>query len=120
MNSITLDFTNHIVCIMSQGQQGTEFNPGLRKELFKSFIPERYLEHDSFTWNFENETFVVNQGYSAQVGSIITSDHFIPRLIVPMNGLKKRYKEFLSLMDYEEINIKDELPADLKRILGLD
>lgn len=120
MKSISLDFINNIVCIMSDGYQGTEYNPNLCKKDLFPFIPDKYSEYSSFTWNFENETFIVNQEYSLPAGAIATSDSFIPVLIIPMNGLRKRYKEFLDKIKYEEINIKNEMSKDLKKILGLE
>ena len=61
MNSISLDFDNNMICFMTEGQQGTESNPDLKKVAFNSFIPEEFRDRNSFTWNFENETFAVNQ-----------------------------------------------------------
>ena len=120
MKSIAIDFKNNIVCIMTEGQQGTEQNPDLKKIKFHSFIPERFREYNSFTWNFENETFAVNQDYLLQDGCIMTKDCFIPQCIFPMRGLGKRFEEFIAIMDYEEVDIKEGLPEELKKLLGLD
>ena len=61
MKSIALDFKNNMICFMTAGQQGTETNPYLKKVAFNSFIPEQFRDKNSFTWNFENETFAVNR-----------------------------------------------------------
>ena len=42
MNSISLDFDNNMICFMTEGQQGTESNPDLKKVAFNSFIPEEF------------------------------------------------------------------------------
>lgn len=120
MKSISIDFMNHIVCIMSKGQHGTEFNPDLKKVAFNSFIPPKYQDQNSFTWNFENETFAVNQDFLLHDGCIMTEDDFLPEIIIPMSGLGKRYEEFISIMNYEEVDLKEEMPAGLRKLLGLD
>lgn len=66
MKSIELDF--------NAGHQGTETNPDLKKIAFNSFIPEQFRDRNSFTWNFENETFAVNQDYELHEGYIMTKD----------------------------------------------
>lgn len=121
MNSISLDFFNQCVCVMSEGQQGTMCEPDLQKDIFLSFIPDKYRQHQSYTWNFENETFAVNYDYHLRDGAIMTKDCFIPQVIIPMRGLKKRYREFLTLLNYEEFNTQDlfaELPSDLRDLFG--
>ena len=46
---------------MTDGQQGTEHGQDMKKEKFNSFIPDKFREYNSFTWNFEAETFAVNK-----------------------------------------------------------
>ena len=42
---------------MTEGQQGTErvIEELSDKRKFNSFIPEKYRNHTSYTWNFEDE-----------------------------------------------------------------
>jgi hypothetical protein len=120
MKSIALDFDNNMICIMTAGQQGTEQSPNLKKVAFSSFIPKKYIEYNSFTWNFENETFAVNQPYILHDGCIMTQDCFVPEMIFPMPGLKKRFDEFIAILGYEEVDLKAEMPAELRKLLGLD
>lgn len=120
MKSIAIDFTNNMVCFMTAGQQGTEINFDLKKIAFHSFIPEQFRERNSFTWNFENETFAVNQDYELHNGCIMTKDCFVPEFIIPMPKLGKRYDEFVAIMGYEEVDLNAEMPAALRKLLGLE
>lgn len=119
MNSISIDFKNDRVCIMSAGQQGVEYN-SFCKEDFLSFIPENCQANNSFTWNFEDEIFAVNQDYELVDGAIMSSDCFVPVLMIPMPGLAARYDAFIEIMGYEEVNLKDEMPEELRKLLGLE
>lgn len=118
MKSIAIDFKNNRLCIMKKGQQGTELC-NLKKEDFYEFIPEKYRDKLSFTWDFENETFAVNQDYELVAGCIMTKDCFIPQVILPLSGLAKQYDKFIKIMNYEEVNLMDEMPDYLKEFLGL-
>lgn len=118
MKSISLDFTNEMICFMTEGQQGTERNPDIKKIKFHSFIPEKYRDYSSYTWNFENDTFSVNQDYVLLDGCIMTKDCFIPQFIMPMPGLGKRYEEFVAILGYEEVNFIESLPEALRKLLG--
>lgn len=120
MKSISIDFNNNMICIMTAGQQGTESNPDLKKVAFNSFIPEQFRERSSFTWNFENDTFAVNQDYELHPGCIMTKDCYVPQLIIPMPKLSKRYDEFIAILGYEEVDLKAEMPEALRKLLGLD
>lgn len=120
MKSISLDFNNNMICFMTDGQQGTEQNPDIKKVAFHSFIPEKYCDYSSFTWNFESETFAVNQDYILHDGCIMTKDCFVPQFIIPMKGLKKRYDEFVAIMGYKEVDLKAEMPEALRKLLGLE
>lgn len=120
MKSIALDFKNKMICFMTDVQQGTEQNPYIKKIAFHSFIPENYRNYSSFTWNFESETFSVNQDYILHDGCIMTKDCFIPQFIIPMQGLKQRYNEFVAIMGYEEVNLKAEMSEALRKLLGLE
>ena len=119
MKSISLDFKNHTICIMKEGQKGTERNHTIKKVAFHSFIPEKYRENSSFTWDFENEKFSVNKDFTLEKGCIMTADCFIPQLIISMPGLKERYDEFVAIMGYEEVDLKEEMPIELRKLLGL-
>jgi hypothetical protein len=105
---------------MTAGQQGTESNPNMKKIAFSSFIPEQYRDNSSFTWNFENETFSVNQPYVLHDGCIMTKDCFVPEMIIPMHGLGKRFDEFVAILGYEEVDLKAEMPAAMRKFLGLE
>lgn len=72
------------------------------------------MEHSSYTWNFEGDTFAVNQDYVLRDGCVMTKDCFVPKIIIPMNGLHKRFDEFVAVLGYEEVDLKAELPEDLK------
>jgi hypothetical protein len=108
-----------MICFMTEGQQGTEWNE-LNKIAFSSFIPEKYRERTSFTWNFEDEMFSVNQDYVLYDGCIMTKECFVPEIIMPMPGLGKRFDEFIAILGYEKVNILSELPPELRRLLGLE
>lgn len=118
MKSIAIDFKNNRLCIMKKGQQGTE-RCSFKKEDFYEFIPEKYRDNHSFTWDFENETVAVNQDYELAAGCIMTKDCFIPQVILPLSGLAKQYDKFMKIMDYEEVNIVDDIPDYLKDLFGL-
>lgn len=118
MKSIAIDFKNNCLCVMSEGQQGTEI-VDFKKEDFYDFIPKKYRDKNSFTWNFESETIAINQDFEVYPGSIMTQDCFIPQVIVPFSGLAKKYDKLLQVMNYEEINLADEMPDYLKKFFGL-
>lgn len=119
MKSISIDFKNDRICIMSAGQQGVEHSL-FRKEDFLSFIPEKWQDQNSFTWNFEDEMFAVNQEYELVNGAIMSSDCFVPILIISMPGLAARYDTFVEIMGYEEVNLIEEMPEEFRKLLGLD
>lgn len=120
MKAISLDFKNNMICIMTAGQQGTETNRELRKVAFNSFIPEQFRDRNSFTWDFENETFAVNQDYELHEGCIMTKDCFIPEIMIPMAKLSKRYDEFVAIMGYEEVDLESEITSILMRFLNCE
>lgn len=108
---------------MTAGQQGTEEAVGLTKEMFHSFIPEAYRDKESFTWNFEDNIFSVNQDYHLVDGAIMTPDSFVPQVIIPMKELKNQYEEFLSIMSYKEFDMKDivdAFPDEIRKLFGLE
>ena len=119
MKSISIDFKNDRLCIMSAGQQGVEYST-FKKEDFLAFIPSKYQEHNSFTWNFEDEMFAVNQEYELEPNAIMTPDCFVPTLIIAMPGLAAQYDAFVEVMGYEEVNLIEEMSEELRRLLGLD
>lgn len=121
MKSIGIDFSNRMLCIMTEGQQGTERYIEELSDIskFYCFIPEQYRNHTSYTWNFEDETFSVNQDYCLEDGCIMTKECFVPEVIVPMPGLKKRWNEMTQLLDMEEVNLKEELKKDMPGIAKL-
>lgn len=125
MKSISIDFKNKVICFMTGGQQGTECAPEIERESFSEFFPsdKDLRDRSSFTWDFEKDTFTVNQDYHDLMGNeVMTNDCFVPQTITPMKGLSKRFDRFISLLGYEEVNLKEELAKDapeLMRFLGL-
>lgn len=121
MKSIGIDFSNKRICIMTEGQQGTEraTEELSDKSKFDGFIPEQYRNHTSYTWNFDDETFAVNQDYQLVEGAIMTEGCFVPTVIVPMPGLNKRWNEMTNLLGYEEINLKEEIIKEMPDIAKL-
>ena len=65
MKRLSLDFDNHCLCIMMPGQEGTQIIPELKKEDFENFIPWKFKDRSSFTWDFEAESISINQPYKA-------------------------------------------------------
>ena len=119
MKSISIDFKNKIICIMSERQQGTEHaDESVKKIKFNSFIPEEHREKDSFTWNFEDNTFAVNRKYELKPGCIMSEDNFVPEVIVTMPGLGERYEEFIAIMGFEEFETMDIMDDLIKSLLG--
>lgn len=116
MNSISLDFKNKMTCIMTAGQQGTEYAPDLHKELFYPYIPEKYRNYNSFTWNFEDETFAVNRDFTFIPGALMTENSFVPEVIIPMKGLSLYFSKFIELMGFEEYSTKDIFDGLLEEI----
>ena len=119
MKKLSLDFDNYCLCIMTQGQEGTEIVPGLQKEAFKSFIPEKYWDKTSFTWNFETERFIINKPYKPAAGTVITEDCFVPETVEPMPGLADRFDEFIKALNYESVNIAEELANAFPEVASL-
>lgn len=83
MKAIAIDFKNCCICLMLDGQQGTEINLEINnKQKFISMFPSEELMNSSssFTWNFEDEIFAVNKEYikSGNPNEIMTKDCFIP------------------------------------------
>ena len=108
MKRLAIDFDNHCLCIMMQGQQGTQIVPELDKATFDSFIPEKYKNKNSFTWDFQDETISVNQPYKA-INNFMTKECFIPEVVEPMPKLEKRFNEFIKLLNMKPVNLADEL-----------
>lgn len=119
MKSISIDFKNDRLCIMSAGQQGVEYCTFKKKD-FLPFIPAKYQDYNSFTWNFEDEIFAVNQDYELIPEAIMTPDCFVPTIMIPMPGLATQCDAFVELMGYEEVNLIDEMPEELRKLLGLE
>lgn len=107
---------------MTEGQQGTERaieELSDKRKFFDSFIPEKYRNHTSYTWNFEDETFSVNQDYHLADGCIMTKECFVPEIIVPMPGLNKRWNDMTQLLGMEEVNLKEEIKNSMPGIAKL-
>ena len=125
MKSISIDFKNCCVCLMLDGQQGTEINLKLNdKSKFLDMFPSEELMNSSssFTWNFEDNLFAVNEEYikSGNSNEIMTKDCFVPLKIITYPGLSDKYNEMLSLTGYEETRwTKDDFknfPDEIKNL----
>ena len=116
MNNISIDFNNKTLCIMSEGQQSTEYID-IDIAAFYGFIPKHLRHYTSYTWDFEVETFAANQEVTLKDGAIMIRENFKPLFIEPMPGLRKRYKEFITVLGYEEIETKSLVTEVLKHIL---
>lgn len=129
MKSLSIDFKNKTLCIMTDSQEGTQYCDISKEELL-AYIPRKYIDYTSFTWNFENETISMNQEYkmskeAIERGSIITKDCFIAECIVPMPGLASLYSKFLKILDLEKMEIMTQeqslsgLATRLRMFFGL-
>ena len=118
MKIITIDFKNKIIYIATEGEKIVKRNVELDKRDFSNCIPSKYIDYDSFSWNFLNETFAVNQDYKLLDGAEITYDSCLPQFIIPMSGLKKYFKEILKLIGEDETSLKYESTSRLKKFLG--
>ena len=92
----------------------------MKKVAFNSFIPEKFRDRNSFTWNFENETFTVNQDYVLKEGCITSKEHFVPELILLFPKLSERFDEMIAILGYEQVDLKKELSTELKKMLSLE
>ena len=119
MNQFSLNFDNNYLCIITPGQEGTEFISGLKKETFKSFIPEKYWDKASFTWDFETESITINKPYEPAPGTIITKSCFVPETVEPMPGLADRFEEFIKLLGMEQINLAEEIRKEMPELAKL-
>ena len=121
MKRISIDFDNRCLCIMTEGQQGTEIHPELNKEDFMGFIPKKYQDGSSFTWDFEAESFSKNQPYKA-IDGFMTKECFVADYTEPMPKLGKRFNEFIKLLGMEPVNLANEIRKempDIAKLLGL-
>ncbi len=100
MKKVTIDFTNNIIRISARSYQETKKLSSLDKDFIASFFPsKKYLEdYNSYTWNFDLNTFVVNQEQKIDASADADSIKFLPELIVPMPKLSRKYKEFMNLI----------------------
>ncbi len=99
MKKVSIDFTNQIVCIKARSYQETREFESLEKEEFAQFFPEKkYMtDYNSYTWNFDTNTFIVNQEQKAK-GNERGEVRFLPELIIPMPKLSRKYREFMDLV----------------------
>ena len=99
MKKVTIDFTNQVICIKARSYQETKRIEFLDKEEFAQFFPEKkYMtDYNSYTWNFDTNTFIVNQDKELKTnesGEI----RFLPEVIIPMPKLSRKYREFMDLV----------------------
>ena len=108
MKRLSLDFDNRCLCIMMPGQEGTQIVSELKKEDFESFIPGKFKDRSSFTWDFEAESISINQPYKA-INNFMTKECFVPEVVEPMPKLGKRLNLFIKLLDLEPVNLAEEI-----------
>ena len=118
MKRLALDFDNNCLCIMMEGQHGTEIISGIKREDFKSFIPEKYNDKSSFTWDFETENISVNRPYKAK-NNFMTEECFVPEIVESMPGIGKRFNEFIKILDLEPVNLAEEIKKDMPELATL-
>ncbi len=122
MKQFSLDFKDSILGIKTDKQDTTEKIFGLKKEDFESFIPEKYKDRMSFTWDFEAETISINEVYKPSNTNNGWNLRFIPEVVEPMPNLGKRFDEFAKTVKLEEWNIGDEIrkvSPELAELIGL-
>ncbi len=118
MKQISLDFDNNCICIMMPGQQGTQILPKFEKHDFVDFIPEKFKDRSSFTWDFEAEIISVNRPYKA-IDGFMTKECFVPETEEPMPGLGKRFDEFIKILGMKPMNLADEIRKEMPEIARL-
>ena len=118
MKRLSIVFDNNCLCIMMSGHQGTDIISDLRQEDFESFIPKKFKDKSSFTWDFEAETISINQPYKA-TNNYMTKECFIPMVTEPYPKLSKRYDEFLRLLKVKPINLVDEIRREMPEVAKL-
>lgn len=118
MKRLSLDFDNKCLCIMMPGQEGTQIIPELNREDFENFIPQKYRDKSSFTWDFEAESISVNHSYMA-INNFMTKECFVPEIVEPMPKLGKRFNEFTKLLNMEPVNLANEIRKDMPGIAKL-
>ena len=99
MKKVTIDFTNQIICIRARSYQETRKLESLEKEELAQFFPEKkYMtDYNSYTWNFDTNTFIVNQDKKVKGGES-GEIRFLPEVIIPMPKLSRKYREFMDLL----------------------
>lgn len=118
MKRLSIDFDNHCLCIMMPGQQGTEIIPELKKEDFEGFIPDKYKDRSSFTWDFDSESISINKPYKA-IDNFMTKECFVPEGSEPMPELRHRFSEFVQILGMEPVNLADEIRKDMPELANL-
>ena len=116
MKIISIDFNSNIICFTGKEERRIKSTDELKKEDFIGFIPRKHMEYNSFSWNFEAETFAVNQENKRIEECDTEKDYFRPQFIIPMKGLRKRYKEFVAIMGDETLQL-EEVSLKIKKFL---
>ncbi len=93
MKRLSLDFEKGCLCYALNKNKGIKQLSNLNRDDFKAFIPDRFIDKASYTWDFEAETISINQKSSA-----MTDKSFIPEVVTPYPKLTKRFQEFIRLL----------------------
>ena len=121
MKQISIDFPSKTIYFNTDSQKGTEYGGDLDKTKLESFIPDKYRQNTCFTWDFENDTFSVNEDIPTPSPDSLgpAPSAFKAVEVIPMPGLKGRHKEFLNIIDYSELSVAEIFPLEMLRLMGL-
>lgn len=107
MKKISFDFTNRMLAIETSSQAGTEGMPEhITKSSLFQFVPSEHLLHATcFTFDFENNSFSVNQDIpllNRERGEILTIGSFVPVFSINILGLNDNFMKLCEIIGYEE------------------
>lgn len=107
MKIIGINFSENIVLLKTEGQNGTEKKDCCKEKMLK-YIPSQYYENTCFSWDFEQETITINEDYvKSNPNAIVTEEDFKACKTISMPGLKGLYDNFIKDLEYEEVNFKE-------------
>ena len=105
MGKITVDFKNSSIIVCDRGTNGTMFYDKPIED-FSGLIPKPYYEKRTcFTWDFDNNSFFVNETNELPEGAILLGESIKPILKLP---LEIDYDSFIKHAELEEVQITEE------------